>query len=89
MEAKAKPEIRPARADSVSTVFADGLYGASLVAGTVRLELLMEQFDPAAGALAPAIVGRLVMPTEKLEGFVRSLNELVQRLRDEKNQKKA
>lgn len=83
MEEQPKPAVRTAKHDTVPTLFADGLFGASVTSGVARLELFADHFDPAAGAMQQTIVGRLVMPAEKLGGFVRGLGELVQRLQSE------
>jgi hypothetical protein len=84
MEEQPKPTVKIAKHDAVPTLFADGLFGASVTSGVARLELFADHFDPAAGAMQPTIVGRLAMPAERLEGFVRGLSELVQRLQSEK-----
>ena len=83
MAEQPKPVVRTARHDTVPTLFADGLFGATVTSGVARLELFADHFDPATSAMQPTIVGRLVMPAEKLEGFVRGLSELVQRLQSE------
>ncbi len=82
-----KPVTKVAKHDTVPTLFADGLFGASVSAGVARLELFADQFDPATGAMQPTIVGRLTMPAEKLEAFVRGMTELVQQLANQKKQK--
>lgn len=79
-----KPPIRVAKQDTVATLFADGLFGASVTSGVARLELFAEHFDPEGGGMQPTIVGRLIIPTEKLEGFLRVLGELVHRVQAEK-----
>jgi hypothetical protein len=89
MEAQQKPAVRTAKHDTVPTLFADGLFGASITSGVARLELFAEQFDPAAGGMQPTIVGRLILPAEKLDPFVRGLTELVQRLKTEKDKQTA
>jgi hypothetical protein len=78
MEEQPKPAVKVAKHDTVPTLFA-----ASVTSGVARLELFADKFDPAAGAMQQTIVGRLVMPAEKLGGFVRGLGELVQRLQSE------
>lgn len=87
MESQPKPQIRVAKHDTIATLFADGLFSASVTSGVARIELFVDQYDPAASAMQPAIVGRLVMPVEKLEGFVRALGEIVQRIQNEKKPK--
>ena len=83
METQPKPTVRTAKHDTVPSLFADGLFGASVTSGVARLELFADHFEPAVGAMQPTIVGRLIMPVEKLDGFVRGLGELVQRLASE------
>ena len=93
METQPKPETQPKSAakilkhDAVATLFADGLFSASVTSGVARIELVVDQFDPATGGMQAAIVGRLVMPAEKLEAFARGLGEIVQRLQNEKKPK--
>jgi hypothetical protein len=77
-----QPEIlasEPAaiRRDSTPTLFADGLFGGSVEAGVVRLELLARHFDPESTSLTATLVGRLVMPAEKFAAFVAALTEIV------------
>jgi hypothetical protein len=84
MAEQPKPAVRTAKHDTVPTLFADGLFGASVTSSVARLELFADHFEPAVGGMQPTIVGRLVMPAEKLDGFVRGLSELVQRLQSEK-----
>jgi hypothetical protein len=86
MDAQPKPTPKTARQDSVSTIFADGLFGAALISGTVRLDLFIDQFDASAGGMQNVIAGRLILPAERLAAFVRGLAELAQRLQNE-NQK--
>ncbi len=87
MEGQPKTAVKAARHDTVATLFADGLFGASVIAGVARLDLFADHFDPGVGGMQPTIVGRLVMPAEKLDGFVRGLGELVSRLQSEKKPK--
>jgi hypothetical protein len=82
-----KPAIKVPKHDTVATLFADGLFGASVSSGVARLELFADHFDPATSVMQPTIVGRLVMPAEKLEGFVRGVGELVQQLQNQKKPK--
>ena len=84
MEAQPKPPVRVAKHDTVAALFADGLFGGSVTAAVVRLDLFADHFDPATGGMQPTIVGRLIMPAEKLEGFARGLGELAQRLQAER-----
>jgi hypothetical protein len=84
MEEQPKTAVRTAKHDTVPTLFADGLFGASVTSGVVRLELFADHFEPAASAMQPTIVGRLALPAERLDAFVRGLVELVQRLQSEK-----
>jgi hypothetical protein len=86
-EAPPKPPIRMAKHDPVASLFADGLFSASVTSGVARIELFVEQFDASANGMQPAIVGRLVMPVDKLESFVRALGEIVQRIQNEKKPK--
>ena len=69
--------------DPVPTVFADGLHGASVIAGVVRLDLFVERAWPGTASAQPMIVGRLALPAARLELFARALNELVQKLKRE------
>ena len=87
MEEQPKPVARVARHDTIATMFADGLFSASVTAGVARIELFVDQFEPATSAMQQAIVGRLVVPVEKLEAFSRALGEIVQRLHNEKKPK--
>jgi len=64
------------RRDATPTLFADGLLGGSIEAGVVRLELLARQLDPEIKSLSPAVVGRLMMPTEHFRTFVAALVDL-------------
>ena len=86
MPDQAKPAVRTAKHDTVPTLFADGLFGASISSGVARLELFADHFDPGASAMQPTIVGRLTMPAERLEAFVRGMAELVQQLANQKKQ---
>jgi len=69
----------PIRRDSTPTLFADGLLGGSIESGVVRLELLARQFDAETSSLSAALVGRLVMPSEKFAAFVAALTEIVKK----------
>lgn len=87
MEDQPKPPVRVAKHDTVATLFADGLFGGSVTSSVVRLDLFADHFDPTTGGMQPTIVGRLIMPAEKLEGFARGLGELAQRLQSERKPK--
>ena len=42
MAEQPKPAVRAAKHDTVPTLFADGLFGASVTSGVVRLELFAD-----------------------------------------------
>jgi hypothetical protein len=67
------------RRDSTPTLFADGLLGGSIESGVVRLELLARHLDADSKSLSAALVGRLLMPTDKFATFVAALVELAKR----------
>jgi hypothetical protein len=67
------------RRDSTPTLFADGLLGGSIESGVVRLELVARHLDPDSKSLSAALVGRLLMPTDKFPSFVAALVELVKK----------
>jgi hypothetical protein len=86
-EPKATPKAP--KYDQVTTLFADGLFGASVISGTVRLDLfgLFAEHGRAEGganAPVPMVVGRLVLPADRLQAFVQGLTEITQRLIAEK-----
>jgi hypothetical protein len=87
MATQPKPATNVAKHDTVATLFADGLFGASVSSGVARLELFAEHFDPAASAMQPTIVGRLMIPAERLEAFVRGMSELVTQIQNQKKPK--
>ncbi len=87
METQPTPPVRVAKHDTVATLFADGLFGGSVTSAVVRLDLFADHFDPATGGMQPTIVGRLIMPAEKLEAFARALGDLAQRLQAERKTK--
>jgi len=76
------------RYDQVTTLFADGLYGVTVISGTVRIDLfgLIAEHGRTEGGTAPVpmVVGRLVMPVDRLQNFIQGLNEIAKRLNPEK-----
>jgi hypothetical protein len=67
------------RRDSTPTLFADGLLGGSIESGVVRLELVARHLDADSKSLSSALVGRLLMPSDKFATFVAALVELVKK----------
>lgn len=74
---------RTVKHDSTITCFADGLYGAAVVSGTARIDLFAEHFNPEGEGRQPVVVGRLVIPVERLRVFAAALVEMVQKLQQE------
>lgn len=87
MAKQTKTEIQVPVHDPVPSVFADGLHGANVIAGCVRLDLFVERAWPGADKTQPLIVGRLVIPATRLEAFARGVNELAQRMKEGKTPK--
>jgi len=81
--AEAKPEVRIPLHDPVPSLFADGCNGANVIAGCVRLDLFVERGWAGASGTQPMIVGRIIMPLERLEIFARGMTELVKKLKDD------
>ena len=81
-----KTEIQVPIHDPVPTLFADGLHGASSIAGCIRLDLFVERAWPGTNKPQPMIVGRLVVPTSRLEMLATELNELVAKLKTQPKQ---
>lgn len=86
--AEAKPEVRIPLHDPVPSLFADGCNGANVIAGCVRLDLFVERGWAGASGTQPMIVGRIIMPLERLETFARGMTELVKKLKDEQANRK-
>jgi hypothetical protein len=82
-EAKAPSDIRIPLHDPVVSIFADGCHGANVIAGCVRLDLFVERAWQGATGTQQMVVGRIVMPVERLELFARGMNALVKRLKDD------
>ena len=62
-------------------------FSGAVIANVVRLDLFAEQLNPEGGAMQPTIVGRLILPAERLDLFTRALLELAQRLKQESKAK--
>jgi hypothetical protein len=84
-----KTEVRIPLHDPVPSLFADGCHGANVIAGCVRLDLFVERGWPGATGTQQMVVGRIIMPLERLESFVRGMTELVKKLKDDKEAKAA
>jgi hypothetical protein len=92
MSEESKATLTMPRYDQVTTLFADGIYGASVTSGTVRIDLLglfaeHRRAEGEAMAPIPVVVGRLVIPTDRLQAFVNVLSEIAKRLKEEKTAK--
>ena len=79
-----KTEVRIPLHDPVPSLFADGCNGANVIAGCVRLDLFVERGWAGATGTQPMVVGRIIMPVERLEIFARGMTELVKKLMDDK-----
>ena len=78
-----KNEVRVPLHDPVPSIFADGLHGANVISGCARIDLFVDRAWQGSTAVQPMVVGRLVIPTARLDQFVASLSELSQRLKKE------
>jgi hypothetical protein len=85
----AKTEVRIPLHDPVPSLFADGCHGANVIAGCVRLDLFVERGWPGATGTQQMVVGRIIMPLERLEIFARGMTELVKKLKEDKAAKTA
>jgi hypothetical protein len=82
-EAQASSEIRIPMHDPVPTLFADGCHSANVIAGCARLDLFVERAWHGMPGTQQMVVGRIVIPLERLDAFARGMSELVKRIKDE------
>src|SRR2546426_352393 len=73
MPAAAETATRVERRDVAQTIFADGVFAARVVSGVARFDLFVTDPRPD-GKMEPVVVGRLVVPLEALERFVRGMS---------------
>jgi hypothetical protein len=66
----------------VTEVFADGLAGVAVHAGTVRISLFSNSFDPTSNSVSRVITSRLIMPLAEFETFRRALAGVSERLQE-------
>lgn len=85
--AETKPEVRIPLHDPVPSLFADGCNGANVIAGCVRLDLFVERGWAGATNTQQMVVGRIIIPLERLELFSRGMNELVKKVKEDQASK--
>jgi hypothetical protein len=78
----AAPAIATTLGAHVTEVFADGLAGVAVHAGTVRVSLFSTSFDPTTNTMSRVISSRLILPLSEFEAFRRSLDGVAERLQE-------
>ena len=66
----------PILSTQVQDIAIDGVHGAFIHAGTVRMNLYVNAFDPASGDVVRTVTHRVVMPLADLVSFADTLTQL-------------
>jgi hypothetical protein len=72
----------PVLGAAVNDVFADGLAGIAVHAGTIRINLYSTLFDPASNNMVRMVTSRLVLPLNEFDSFRRALDGVASRLNE-------
>ena len=72
----AKPASAPALSGQVSDIAIDGVHGAFIHAGTVRMNLYVNGFDPVSGEVQRTVTHRVVMPLMDFVSFADTLAQV-------------
>jgi len=80
MPAAADTATRVEKRDVAQTIFADRVFAARVVSGVARFDLFVTEPRPD-GKMEPVVVGRLVVPLEALERFVRGMSMVLDQIK--------